>query len=53
MTLARLSNQTEVQLIDDLHWYVQEIIDRLENKGYVKNHLKERYWRFEYLNLAF
>lgn len=36
MTLARLSNQTEAELIDDLYWYVHDIIEKLENKGYVK-----------------
>lgn len=36
MTLARLSNQTEAELIDDLYWYVHDIIQKLENKGYVK-----------------
>ncbi|XP_052705511.1 uncharacterized protein LOC128181239 [Crassostrea angulata] len=33
MTLARLSNQTEVQLIDDLYWHVLKIINELDIKG--------------------
>lgn len=37
MTLARLSNQTEAELIDDLYWYVHDIIERLENKGDLQN----------------
>eukprot|EP00105_Crassostrea_gigas_P042473 XP_019926621.1 PREDICTED: uncharacterized protein LOC105337542 [Crassostrea gigas] len=37
MTLARLSNQTEVELIDDLYWYVHDIIEELENKGDLQN----------------
>lgn len=37
MTLARLSNQAEVELIGDLYWYVHDIIEELENKGDLQN----------------